>query len=286
VQLTSGTSDAQPRLSADGKKIFFNSFLSTNPRNWVQDLATGRRTNLTTSTYERHPAPNADASRVAYQTRDPATSKLAVYVVEVKWPENGMPQPGVPRKISKLDSEQCGWPWAWVSTGTRLFYNCPVAGPVWFYDAATGESRQIMHENIFDVAPSPDERWLAFQVALGGKAQVGVARFDGNQVAPEKDWISVPGDGDGAVVWSADGDLLYFVSPRDGYVCIWAQRLDPRTKQLAGPAFALYHSHGSRRSLSNVTGFDECLSVTGNRVAFVLGEQTGNLWIADWKSGK
>ena len=43
---------------------------------------------------------------------------------------------------------------------------------------------------------------------------------------PEAEWISVT-DGlqvDENVAWSPDGDLLYFLSERDGRLCIWAQR--------------------------------------------------------------
>jgi hypothetical protein len=36
--------------------------------------------------------------------------------------------------------------------------------------------------------------------------------------------------------WSPDSNLLYYLSKRDGFLCLWAQRLDPATKRPAGAA--------------------------------------------------
>src|SRR6185369_1577316 len=134
-----------------------------NPRNWVADLTSGKKTNLTTMQYERHPIPAPDGSQVAYQARDPATSKLAVYAVDLKWHAGETPQPGVPRKISPFDSEHCGWPWSWSSNGKRLLYNCPIAGPVRLYDSESKETRQVLDRDIYDVEYSSDDLWIAFE---------------------------------------------------------------------------------------------------------------------------
>jgi hypothetical protein len=87
----------------------------------------------------------------------------------------------------------------------------------------------------------------------------------------------------GTAGWSADGRLVYFVSGRDGFACIWAQRLDPFTKKTEGEPFPVYHAHASGRSLSNVGGYDQAISATHDRIAFVLGEQTGSIWMAKWQ---
>jgi hypothetical protein len=283
-RLTDGASDGQPRLSADGRLLFFNAFLSMNPRNWVQDLASHKKTVLTTSQYERKPAPTADGSRVAYQARDPTTSRAAVYVVDVKSRVGEMPQPGVPRKISRLDSEYCGWPWSWSSTGKHLMYNCPVPGPVLMYDSDTGKSTKVLGVNTFSVQYAPDDRWLAFHRTVEGTSHVFVAPFAGEQPPSEKEWIPVALDEGEKPQWAADGSTIYFVSSRDGFSCIWGQRLDPVSKKPTGAPFAVYHAHTSRRSLTN--GFNEDLSVTANRIAFVLAEQTGSIWMAKWEEQK
>jgi serine/threonine protein kinase/Tol biopolymer transport system component len=285
VRLTDGASDGQPRLSADGRLLFFNSFLSVNPRDWVQDVINRKKAVLTTTPYERKPTPSADGSRVAYQARNPATSKMAVYVIDLTWHGGEVLQPGVPRKISGLDSESCGWPWSWSTSGRYLFYNCPISGPVWRYDTATGANAQVLGKNIYSVEYSPDGRWIAFQKTDTDGSRLFVASFTDGKAA-EKDWISVMPDQGTSPQWAAGGNLLYFLSTRDGFSCIWGQRLDQIKKTPTGAPFAVYHSHSSTRSLANVTGFDEGLSVAVNRIAFVLGEQTGNIWMAEWKERK
>jgi len=48
-----------------------------------------------------------------------------------------------------------------------------------------------------------------------------------------------------------------------------------------GEPFAVYHSHGTRLSLSNQ--IERTLGVGGNRLVFSMGERTGNIWMAEWK---
>jgi len=64
------------------------------------------------------------------------------------------------------------------------------------------------------------------------------------------------------VWWSPDGNLLYFISERDGFVCLWAQRLDPATKHPQGAAFPIRHFHtpGDRSQPSETRRSWGCLS--------------------------
>ena len=47
-----------------------------------------------------------------------------------------------------------------------------------------------------------------------------------------------------AAAWSPDGRLVYLLLDRDGFRCLWAQRLDAATKQPLGTPFAVQHWHG------------------------------------------
>ncbi|HYI95440.1 MAG TPA: hypothetical protein VEX68_18005, partial [Bryobacteraceae bacterium] len=64
----------------------------------------------------------------------------------------------------------------------------------------------------------------------------------------------------------------------DGFMCIWAQRLQPETKLPAGAAFGVHHFHTSRRSLANVWLGPLETSVARDALVFNLGEVTGNIW--------
>ena len=83
--------------------------------------------------------------------------------------------------------------------------------------------------------------------------------------------------------WSPNGELLYFLSDRDGFRCIWARRLNGASKQPAGDAFAVLHFHRARRSLRRMTGTTGLigLSVAPGRMVFSFGELTGNIWLEE-----
>ena len=69
---------------------------------------------------------------------------------------------------------------------------------------------------------------------------------------------------------------------RDGFRCIWAQRLDPATKHPVGSPFAIFHSHSAKLSLANQEAV--LLPVVGrDKMFFSMGERTGNIWIAEFK---
>jgi hypothetical protein len=81
--------------------------------------------------------------------------------------------------------------------------------------------------------------------------------------------------------WSPDGNLLYFLSMKDGYPDIWAQRLHTVTKRPAGEAFAVYHFHETRRA-PNILGAAAFGPAIGrNQITFSLQERSGNIWIAE-----
>jgi Tol biopolymer transport system component len=132
---------------------------------------------------------------------------------------------------------------------------------------------------------SPDGRWAAFHQIdnRNATARVWLTRADAATPAQQSEWIAVT---DGSSVerdpaWAPGGNLLYFLSERDGFRCIWARRLDS-SKRPAGEAFAVKHFHAARWSLSSIArGFQIGLSVGNGRILFALGELTGNIWMQE-----
>ncbi len=112
-----------------------------------------------------------------------------------------------------------------------------------------------------------------------------MARIDGNLPVPPERWIAVT-DGnslDKDAVWAPGGALLYFLSERDGFRCIWARKLDPATKAPLGEPFAVQHFHTARRSLKRIvnnTGTTG-LSVAPGQMMFAFGELTGSIWLEE-----
>jgi hypothetical protein len=102
----------------------------------------------------------------------------------------------------------------------------------------------------------------------------------GGAAAPESQWIPIT-DGlglDRNAVFSADASLLYFLSERDGFRCIWAQRLDRQVRP-RGAAFAVVHLHNSKRSLGAGATGAMGLAAAPGKLIFSAAEFTGNIWI-------
>ena len=131
---------------------------------------------------------------------------------------------------------------------------------------------------------SPDGKWMAFHARTKKTtAQVFVVPLDGVLPVPRSRWIEVTDGGSEEMepAWSPTGDLLYFLSDRDGFRCIWARRLNGADKQPSGEAFAVRHFHRARRSLRRMTSTTGLigLSVAPGRTVFSFGELTGNIWL-------
>ena len=94
-----------------------------------------------------------------------------------------------------------------------------------------------------------DDRWVAFKTfpLEGSKTQIMIAPVRNRVAGKEAEWIAVT-DGrynDDKPQFSPEGNTVYFTSTRDGYLCIWAQKLDPMTERPVGEPLGYEHFHNS-----------------------------------------
>src|SRR5207245_988548 len=118
-----------------------------------------------------------------------------------------------------------------------------------------------------------------------GKTQVWIAAVDWNHAAPQSEWIAVT---DGKTFaqdpcCAANGNVLYFVSERDGFRCLWGQPLHPVTKQPKGDPFSLRHFHSARESLRGAasSGYLTAVSAARGRVVFAFPALKGSVWLEE-----
>jgi Tol biopolymer transport system component len=273
-RLTQDTAaDFLPALSADGTRMVFLSGQPNSQEVWIKDLGSGEQHALTFMRSNKFgPTFSPDGSKVGYGNM--ANDKWDFCLV----PASG----GAVETICR----GCGIIKSWTRDGK-----------IGFLGDKDGRFRRIELDSVrftewlahptyrlYNPRLSPDERWLAFTAAGTGRSRIYVAPFHAEGQMPEDQWIAVT-DGqtfDDKPCWSPDGNLLYHTSDRDGFRCIWAQRLHPTTKRPLGTPLAVYHSHSARRSLRNMENALLDICVAADRLVFSMGERAGNIWMAEF----
>ena len=157
-----------------------------------------------------------------------------------------------------------GPPRAFSADGTKLLYEAKSCSPycVGLLDLTSGKTEELIRHP----KPQPSYPGVFFARMVSGCAfqarpldndsnrTIYVTTFSGGHVGGLDNWIPVT-DGshmDREVKWSPDGGVLYFLSERDGFRCIWAERLDRLTKRPSGDPFPVFHFHHSQQSLTNL----------------------------------
>ena len=133
---------------------------------------------------------------------------------------------------------------------------------------------------------SPDGKWVAFHAAADHAENMTIFAapvHSGQQVKPAE-WVAIT-EGravEGEASWSPKGDLLYFLSDRDGFRCVWARKFDRATGRPVSEPFGVSHFHHAARSLKRLgnRGGLIGMSVGPGRVILALGELTGNIWLS------
>ncbi len=263
-----------PSLSTDGRFLTYirRQFNRTSIR--LRELPTGREISLVAGAARYYnPRISGDGATVAYSDDDGNIFAL---------PRTGGP-------AEKL-CPACGTTMGMSANGKRISYEPGSSENLTWYDvdrktsviAAPRPAEGVLTDGKF----SPDGAWLAFHARTGrATAQIFLVRVDGALPAPRDAWIAVT-DGSSDELepaWSPSGQLLYYLSDRDGFRCIWARRLDHATGKPAGEPFAVTHFHRARRSLkrmSSTTGLNG-LSVAKDRMVVSFGELTGNIWLLE-----
>jgi serine/threonine protein kinase/Tol biopolymer transport system component len=273
-RLTEGAHrDTSPSIAKDGNRVAF----VRDARNlWLKDLKSGKERRLITANGVLFSAPQltADGSRVGYIHQTPGNQQCAFDAVATSGGED------------ESFPSDCGLPYSWSQDGKRMLYEM-LGRSVFLLDVASRQKTEILKHPKFVVSRgrfSPDDRWIAFHTITPPTRRLYVAPFHGAEEIPESQWIPIT---DGQAMdrygsWSPDGSLLYFLSEREGFRCIWAQRLDPATKHPVGGAFPVRHFHTARRSLMNIGDPGVMgMSVAADKIVFSMVERTGNIWMSN-----
>jgi serine/threonine protein kinase len=277
ARITEGTAQhIGPSVSKDGAAISYSVKLGPITEIRVRGLHGQAEMKLAELSRATPPVISPDGSMVAFAATQRGHS--SVYSVPAKG--------GSARRLC----DECGRPVQWVKRNEYLL--CDRGGSarkdVGILDVSTGQYKGLAHHEEYELvgpAVSDDERYLSFAAIVGGRqSRIYALPFSVDSTADQHSWTTIVDGADleNQPVWAARDNSIYFLSDRDGFRCVWAQRIDSQTLRPRGNAFPVYHLHQFRYSLLDFEDpADVGLSITGNTMVLAVREIQSNVWLAE-----
>ena len=271
--LTEGLSQTVAEsVSADGKRMAMISDRAGNWQVWVKDLTAGREWPLTAGGEIKTAAVvTPDGNWVAW--REDVPNGTGVFLTAFDG------------DTSRRLCADCASLWTWTPEGRfGLITRKEGRYAIGILDAASGNERSYLAAADVDLIPrslSADGKWLAFSAhRTASDFTIYVAPFSPDRPPAREEWVEVVGSPEvhPNPHWSPDGGLLYFSSERDGYNCLWAQRLDRGTKKPVGALFAVRHFH-ERAAPMTAPSFWLPVVLAPDAALFTLEDRSGQIWM-------
>ncbi len=278
LDVESGKALAEPRRIADGRRATFSADGKTmaylaggsDPLVLVKDLESGRVRELGIRG-NFGPVLSRDGSRLA--NPDLAGNGVVVRV-----------RGGEPREL--CTNCMVG---DWLSDNRSVTtVEGPGSGTVLrLVDTDSGARRDLIRvsEGIVNRPHvSADDRWLAFRLTEGeGHQSVFVAPLRPGAPPDRSEWVRV-GDPEADLRpcgWSPSGRMLYLVSSRDGFRCVYAQPMDPATGRPRGAALLVRHLHNVRApggDGASIVSTGAGNAVVGGQLIIDFPIESANVW--------
>ena len=281
----------QPTISKDGKNILFIARESGAWELQLINLGSSLLTHLSVRLrYLRDPVFNSKGDKVYYSGQLPGSENKSDYELPLV---SAVPQTVLEKSLGGLWDESPDGRWLLTHKqkqvpaplGVSYDDNLSVRDTLALVDRSTRQTKPFLFDpdgNLYQGHFSHDGAWVTF-LSVRNHTRIYVAPLGSHEVPIEK-WIPIT-DGttwDDKPNFSFDDKLIFFTSDRDGFRCIWAQRLD-NDMHPSGNPFAVYHFHSLRRSLANLPIGSMSLAAGPGILVFNQGENTGNLWMHDQK---
>jgi Tol biopolymer transport system component/DNA-binding winged helix-turn-helix (wHTH) protein len=266
-RFTSGLArEDYPSISSDGRRAAYGSDESGLRSVWVRDVAKQSQIRVAPSPFaQRFPVLSGSGNRVAFSSYE--RDKRPAYAVAAS---GGTPELLCADCLRVTD-------WSHDERAVLVVDGSPYR--ISTIDTSTRKQTVLIQHSSFHVIYgrfSPDNRWVSFTVRRpNNRSWITVAPLEGRpKPIAEGAWTKISEEGpEDRANWSSDGRTLYFTSGRDGWLCLWGQRIDRATGRPVGEAFPAHHFH--QGALLQQLGW----SLQGGRLAVTLMENTGNLWL-------
>ena len=260
--LQPGWDGTWPALSSDGNYLAFITGRSGSPDICVKDLRTGMEQLLAAVPTSTSPVfLDRDGQRVVFERKQGPV--VSVVIRDLR--ENR----------DRVITTDCPVLHDWSSDGKLLL--CSEGTDLFEIRVDQWRRLPLLHlpRNPERARFSPDVGWVSYvNTTSEGQAIVGyLAPLDGSNrtVKIDQEVYTL------SLHWSADGNSIYYWSVRDGFRCLYMQRLDARTKVPIGAPVAVLHRHASQ----HYPWSGGTLATGSGLVAMTLTDELANIWKVD-----
>ena len=261
--------DVNPYISTAGRWLVFARGRGVRRNIWIRDNESGmERLMLSSGLLMESPIMDESGKFLVYEERENDITSISMKIDSQQ---------------SKRVCQGCSLPSGWFDQDRAFFYRDGLPSQIRMSDPRTGETQVAVSEigaSLGEANWSPVNEMLLFTEARGDHKRVFAVRFPRSTSRWEGHWIGVTDEKMLAdrPRWSGDGKTIFYISNRDGFLCIWGQAFSSATKQIVGKPFPVQHFHNLRASIDNVFPRSFNLSVSGDTVYFNLGEQSSSIW--------
>jgi len=279
-----GRLSAEPNLSRDGTKVAFFvphgeslglGYLDVRNEVWVKSLVDGSEVPVISDDYSRWFGRwSPDGMQLAYQRRNRKTNERQLML----WSSQNHDE-------RPLGSSHIVWDWSpdgkWLltsSSSSEEIWLLPVGAAPHAETAAkkvTSDPAYVLYQPCF----SPDGRWIVFEAVADSpnlESGIYVVRTSGGawtRITDGKQWGDKPR-------WSPDGKTIYFVAKRDGFFNVWGIHFDLAVGKTVGQAFQVSKFASSRLMVPRWIP-PVGLSLTQDKLALTMAEESGSIWVLD-----
>jgi Tol biopolymer transport system component len=264
--------DSRPTVSSDDTWLVFGRRMAAVRQNYLKNILTGKEEVLESAS-RSSAAISPDGRVTAFTEYGPKGSRI--------WLKENLGG-------EQLLCEDCGDVLSWLPDNSGLLYRrrSRTAGTqIRMLDLQSRQSTVVLKGDQFDQAAiSPNQQWIAYTTRKDGvTTTLYVAPFSRGSESPLNARVPLTNGAtwDDKPQWAADGSEIFFSSNRDGFMCLWRQRMDQQGHP-AGEPRPLYHMHTagfSPMQLSNVPSYN--LSASSHFVYFNSCTVSGNLWMLE-----
>jgi len=270
----------RPSLSRDGKKLAFH----VDRNVWESSLSDGHQAPVIADDYTRAlPQWSPDGTQLAYSRQNLSTGTWQLML----WSSQSRNEEPL-TESSQSGNGICDWSpdgkWLLITENRNASWRTEIwLLPVAAKPHAERAARRIASDpayNLYEGHFSPDARWIAFNAVKAppavAESTIYVMSASGGpliRIAEGKHWDDKPR-------WSPDGNIIYFLSEREGFFNVWGIRFDSGRARPIGEPFPVTTFSSPRlmvaKSIAPVS-----ISLTQDRLVVTMAQSSGNIWLLD-----